>query len=111
MRLKKINSDLTNIQCETSKTQTQECIGVDMEFRNFHSLIVEYNLVRYNARNRVVLKDSTVQYITVNRSTVHHITSHHITAQNKIEDQHNTIQCSAVQCNTVRYLHPFDLRP
>ena len=41
--------------------QTQECIGVDMEFCNFYSLIVKYNLVRYNARNRVVLKDSTVQ--------------------------------------------------
>ena len=39
----------------------QEWMCVDMEFRDFYSLIVEYNLVRYNTRDRVGLKDSTVQ--------------------------------------------------
>ena len=87
--------------------QTQECIGVDMEFRNFSSLIVEYNLVRYNARNRVVLKDSTVQYITVHHSTSHHITSQHSTALRKTRykrRQHNTIQCSVIQYGTCIHL-------
>ena len=95
----------------------QECIWVDMEFRNFYSLIVECNLVRYNARNRVVLKDSTVQYSAVQYSTVQYITSQHstaqhctalhCTAQNKIQDktaQYNTVQCSVIQYDTCIHL-------
>ena len=72
----------------------QECICVDMELRNFHSLIVEYNLVRYNARNRVVLKGSTVQYSTSHHITAQHCTAQHCTTQNKIQDkiaQYNTV--------------------